>query len=209
MRNLTPRRSAGAAHRARAPGPSNSSRCELFAAQGFEDTTIDQIAAAAGVSKRTFFRYFDSKSSVLWNDFDAEVDHIRRVLAADAGRPADHGRRPRSRCSRVNHYGAEDVPELRLRMSLVASVPELGAARRCTTTRGSEPSSTSWRGAPVGRRDSLYPLAVGRATLAACRAAYERWADQADADLTVYLDAALRALSAGFRDEVLVNGVGA
>ncbi len=45
---------------------------------------------------------------------------------------------------------------------------------------------------------SLYPLAIGRATLAVCRSAYDRWADRADADLTVYLDEALRALAAGF-----------
>jgi glutamyl/glutaminyl-tRNA synthetase len=47
-------------------------------------------------------------------------------------------------------------------------------------------------GQPAG---SLYPLAIGRATLAACRAAYDRWAVHADADLAVYLDAALRALA--------------
>ena len=38
--------------------------------------------------------------------------------------------------------------------------------------------------------NSLYPLAIGRATLAVCRAAYERWSDRADADLTFYLDEA-------------------
>lgn len=36
-----------------------------------------------------------------------------------------------------------------------------------------------------------------------CRGAYERWSGHADADLTHYLDAALCALVAGFRDEVL------
>ena len=46
---------------------------------------------------------------------------------------------------------------------------------------------------------------MGRATLASCRAAYERWAARADADLTVYLDAALRALAAGFRDDVITT----
>ena len=46
--------------------------------------------------------------------------------------------------------------------------------------------------------DSLYPLTVGRATLAACRAAYDRWSTRADADLTFYLDAALAALATGF-----------
>jgi hypothetical protein len=55
-------------------------------------------------------------------------------------------------------------------------------------------------GQPAG---SLYPLAVGRATLAACRAAYDRWADRADADLTLYLDAALTALAAGFAPDAL------
>jgi hypothetical protein len=47
--------------------------------------------------------------------------------------------------------------------------------------------------------ESLVPLAIGRATLAVCRAAYDRWVEQADADLTVYLDEALQALADGFR----------
>ena len=46
--------------------------------------------------------------------------------------------------------------------------------------------------------DALYPLLVGRTTLAACRAAYERWAARGDTDLRVYLDEALRTLAAGF-----------
>jgi hypothetical protein len=53
--------------------------------------------------------------------------------------------------------------------------------------------------------DSLYPLAVGRATLAACRAGYDRWVARADTDLTTYLDAALQALAAGFAPEALRN----
>jgi hypothetical protein len=54
--------------------------------------------------------------------------------------------------------------------------------------------------------DSLYPLAIGRATLAACRAAYDRWSARADTDLTRYLDAAIRALAAGFEPAVLQPG---
>ena len=38
---------------------------KLLAFQGFEETTIDQMAAAAGVSRRTFFRYFQSKEDVI------------------------------------------------------------------------------------------------------------------------------------------------
>jgi TetR/AcrR family transcriptional regulator, regulator of mycofactocin system len=174
----------------------------LFAEQGFDETTVDQIAATAGVSKRTFFRYFDSKTGVLWGRFDAEVARLREVLA---GLPDELPvmSAVREAVLAVNHYRAEDVPELRVRMSLIASAPDLMASAAV--------HYDAWERAivdDVARRtrrpaDSLYPLAVGRATLAACRAAYECWTERADAGLTFYLDAALRALAGGFADEVL------
>src|SRR3954464_15994392 len=37
----------------------------LFSEQGFEDTTVDSIAAAAGMSRRTFFRYFSGKDDLV------------------------------------------------------------------------------------------------------------------------------------------------
>jgi len=174
----------------------------LFTEQGFEETTVDQIAAGAGVSRRAFFRYFDAKADVLWGAFDTEVATIRGLLG---GMPGDLPvmEAVRRAVLAANHYRAEDVPELRARMSLIGAVPGLVASAAV--------HYDAWERAVaefVGRRsgqpaDSLYPLAVGRATLAACRAAYDRWTVRADADLTVYLDAALRALAAGFRDDVI------
>jgi mycofactocin system transcriptional regulator len=174
----------------------------LFTDQGFEETTVDQIVAAAGVSRRTFFRYFDTKSDVLWSEFDAEVETIRGLLARTPGDlPVMEG--IRRAVLAANHYRAEDVPELRMRISLLSSVPELIASAAIhydAWERAVVDFVARRSGQPAG---SLYPLAVGRAVLAACRAAYDRWASRADADLTVYLDAALRALAAGFRDDVL------
>lgn len=170
---------------------------ELFAAQGFDDTTVEQIATAAGVSRRTFFRYFDSKSAVLWNEFDAEVRALRAAFAVVA-RNVPLMTAIRHVVVGVNHYGAEDVPELRARMNLIATVPALqaSASRHYDDWERAVGEFAADRlGVPI---DSLYPLAIGRTTLAACRAAFDQWAASADADLTVYLDAALAALASGF-----------
>jgi AcrR family transcriptional regulator len=58
----------------------------LFTARGFDATTVDDIAAAVGVSRRTFFRYFGTKEDVLLHDLNARGDAVARALAA---RPAD------------------------------------------------------------------------------------------------------------------------
>ncbi len=189
----TDRAAAGASTPAPAGRPARAGRkleliaLRLFTDQGFDTTTIEQIAAEAGVSKRTFFRYFGSKASVLWSEFDHEVEVIRAALAeVPAGVPMmDAIRRAAVAAS---HYGPQDVPELRLRMNLIGSVPALqssAAIHYDAWERAISDFAATRTGQPA---DSLYPLAVGRATLAACRAAYDRWSARADADLTFYLD---------------------
>lgn len=59
---------------------------KLFLERGFEETTIDDIAAAAGISRRSFFRYFGTKEDIVLGDLAAHGELIRRELEA---RPAD------------------------------------------------------------------------------------------------------------------------
>jgi AcrR family transcriptional regulator len=54
---------------------------DLFAAQGFEATTVDQIAAAAGLSRRSFFRYFSTKEEVILQSLDATGLKLAQALA--------------------------------------------------------------------------------------------------------------------------------
>jgi mycofactocin system transcriptional regulator len=152
----------------------------LFTEQGFDDTTVEQIAAEAGVSSRTFFRYFDSKAAVLWHAFDAEVLALRAALA-DAPASVPLLDAVRQAVVSVNRYTAADVPELRNRINLIGSVPALQAS--------AAPHYDAWEKAIIEfaadrlgePANSLLPLAIGRATLAVCRAAYELWVTRADA----------------------------
>ncbi|MDT4963652.1 MAG: TetR/AcrR family transcriptional regulator, regulator of mycofactocin system [Pseudonocardiales bacterium] len=185
--------------------PSTSARdleliaLRLFAEQGFDHTTVEEIAAAAGVSRRTFFRYFDTKAAVLWHEFDNEVQALRATFA-EVPDDLEMMDAILQVVVAVNHYRAEDVPELRARMNLIGSVPALQAS--------AAPHYDDWERAVsdfaatrLGQPpDSLYPLAIGRTTLAACRTAFDLWVARADNDLTYYLGQALRALASGFTD---------
>ena len=172
---------------------------ELFAEQGFEDTTVEQIAARAGVSSRTFFRYFDAKASVLWHAFDREVDALR---AAFARVPTDVSTMDgiRQVVVAVNDHREGDLPELRARMQLIGTVPALQASA-APHYDAWEQAVSEFAAARLGvAADELVPLAIGRTTLAACRSAFDRWVAVGGTDLTTFLDTALRALAAGFTD---------
>ncbi|MGV9614528.1 mycofactocin system transcriptional regulator [Nocardia xishanensis] len=169
----------------------------LFTEQGFDDTTVEQIAAAAGISGRTFFRYFPTKAEVLWHQFDDEVANLRADFATV---PDDVPMMTAVRrvVVNANRYRAEDVPELRRRMHLVATVPALSATAGAHYDAW-ERAVSAFAGRRLGEpEDGLIPMAVGRTTLAAARAAFDAWLRRADADLTVYLDKALLALERGF-----------
>ncbi|MBW9092912.1 TetR family transcriptional regulator [Microbacterium jejuense] len=79
----------------RAGRPKASSRetiaeaaCELFLEQGYEQTSIVDIANRAGVSRSSFFNYFSSKSDVLWAGLDERLAAFESRLAADDARDA-------------------------------------------------------------------------------------------------------------------------
>jgi len=59
---------------------------DLFVEKGYDETTIDDLAAAAGMSKRTFFRYFASKEELVMGKYEVLGEQLAEDLA---GRPAD------------------------------------------------------------------------------------------------------------------------
>ncbi len=59
---------------------------DLFVTRGFDATTVDDIATAVGISRRSFFRYFGTKEDVLLTDLVAQGEAIAQALEL---RPAD------------------------------------------------------------------------------------------------------------------------
>jgi mycofactocin system transcriptional regulator len=168
---------------------------DLFDRQGFEETTIDDIAAAAGIGRRTFFRYFPSKNDIPWGDFDGELDRMRAQLSTF---PAQLALMDALREAIVdfNRIAPDQVPQHRRRMCLILWVPALKAhsTLRFTAWRQVVAEFAATRlGVPPG---SLAPQAVAHAVLGVAVAAYEQWLETEGADLSELLDAAMRHLAA-------------
>jgi AcrR family transcriptional regulator len=100
---------------------------ELFERQGFEATTIDDIAAAADVSPRTYFRYFATKEEVALGD-DLGPQLIGLIAARPAEEPMlDSVRRVIDEA--LSLLSAEDKEALLARLRIVYRTPSLRARR--------------------------------------------------------------------------------
>jgi mycofactocin system transcriptional regulator len=170
---------------------------DLFAARGFEATTVDEIAAAIGVGRRTVFRYFESKNDIAWGDFDWVMDRLRTALEADGeGLPLMDALRVG--VVESNSYPPEQLPGLRIRMTLITRTPALQAhsALRYAEWRAVVAEWVAMRcGLAAG---DLLPQTIAGAALGVAMATFGRWVDHPDEDLGALLDSAFRALAAGF-----------
>jgi mycofactocin system transcriptional regulator len=169
----------------------------LFAAHGFDATTVDEIAAAAGIGRRTFFRYFPSKNDIPWGAFETELERMRVRLKAC---PAEVPLMEAIRVALIdfNQVAPAQIPLHRRRMELILRVPTLLAH---STLR-----FAAWRAVIAefvaersGQRpDDLAPQAIAHAVLGVAVAAYEHWLDDPAGDLGILLDDAMRQLDAAF-----------
>ena len=170
---------------------------DLFARQGYDETTVDEIAAAVGIARRTFFRYFETKPDVVWGEFDAELVRLGDRLA-EAPRSEPLMEVLRRSVIATNRFGAGELDELRIRMVLIGSVPSLVAHSAvryeewCAVVAG---FAADRMGAEPG---DLGPQTLARAALGAAMAAFACWARDDDGDLAVEVDRAFRLLATGF-----------
>ena len=94
----------------------------LFEARGFGEVTVDEIADAAGISVRTFYRYFPTKEDVLQSRIDQRAARLRAALSA---RSPDEPAFQALRLAYAETVSAEDAELRRQWTSVVAATPNV------------------------------------------------------------------------------------
>ncbi|WP_314173467.1 TetR/AcrR family transcriptional regulator [Streptomyces winkii] len=164
----------------------------LFLSQGYEKTTVADIARAAGVSHMTFFRNFPTKESVVESDdYDPLIARLIRERPADEDVVTALHRALAEGLAAV--YEA-DREALLVRTRLVLTTPAL----RARVWENQHATERLFTDALTARRPSEDPLRVrvlAAASLAAMTTALTVWVDRAgDEHLPDLVDAAFEAL---------------
>jgi mycofactocin system transcriptional regulator len=165
----------------------------LFQSNGFDATTMDDIADALGVGRRTLFRYYPSKNDIVWGDFDLVLERLRRLLDQI---PRDAPLLPSLSGAIVasNLYEPDQLAILRIRMTLITKVPAL-QAHAMLRYRSWRQVVAEFVAARRGENpDALIPQTVGFATLGLSMGAFSCWVDSADDDLDLNLERAFGIL---------------
>ena len=170
---------------------------DLFTVRGFENVTSDEVADAADISRRTFFRYFPTKADAVWGDFAGHVVRLEELLAAtDPAVPV-----LAAVCAayvEVNDDPDSQLHLLRERMQLILTEPALVAhsqlryaevdrvvARHISSRTGITP-------------DHLVPRLLAATTRAAATTAFEAWLADHRSRLTDQLRLAFAEMADGF-----------
>ena len=174
----SPREGLRERNRRRTASDLEQAALRLFTERGYDAVTIDDIAGEAGVSRRTFFRYFATKEDVLFSDQADRLVELRKALAA---RPSDEPVLTAVREAILSMAGGyeEEHEYLLRRITIMRGTPAL-LGRALIYQRSWEDALSELVAARLGvdPLTDLRPGVVAGSTMSALRTAITLWLAQ-------------------------------
>lgn len=172
---------------------------DLFTARGFADVSVDDVAQAAGISRRTLFRYYASKNAIPWGDFDTHLAHLRDLLDSVQSR-VRLGDALRAALLAFNTFDTSETARHRQRMRVILQTAELQAY--------SMTMYAGWREVIAGfvarrcdcKTTDLLPQTAAWTMLGVALSAYEHWLSDESVPLPVALGNAFDVVGAGLNE---------
>jgi mycofactocin system transcriptional regulator len=170
---------------------------ELFTARGFAEVSVDDVAHAAGIARRTLFRYYASKNAILWGDFDAHLAHLQDLLD-NVGPQVRLGEALRAALLAFNTFDECETARHRKRMRVILQSAEL-QDYSMTMYAGWREVMAGFVGRRLGvKTTDLLPQTVGWTMLGVALSAYEHWLSDECVTLPEVLGNAFDVVGAGF-----------
>ena len=176
---------------------------KLFKRKGFENTTVDEIAEAADVSRRTFFRYYATKEAVVMPNREARLARFEAHLSA--GPPGEPPfRAVRRACLAIAEEYMEQRGEVLAAHRVISGTPTLIAFEAEDDLRWEAAIARALaRKGRRGSRNERRAQVLAGATMGVIRATLRLWFDGGGkGDLVALGDEALRLLEDGVREGV-------
>lgn len=151
---------------------------DLFSEQGFEETTVDEIAAAAGTSRRTFFRYFESKRDLLAQPVSNYAASIAAAIESCPHKLAAAAILRRVVLEVANRTLSD--PRMRKVMTIAA---RNAAAREAQRSRLAEVQDQIADAFAARSKDPLTAHCLAALTLSALSLIYREWFSQSRKDI--------------------------
>lgn len=156
---------------------------DLFDTYGFSEVSVDEVALAAGIARRTLFRYYPSKNAIPWGDFGIHLREFTEVFD-DADPALPMAATLRAALLDFNTFDESEAVRHRQRMRLILESPEL-QAYSMTLYAGWRDVVAEFVARRTGARpQDLVPQTVGWMMLGVALAAHEHWlsrGEEADA----------------------------
>jgi TetR/AcrR family transcriptional regulator, regulator of mycofactocin system len=169
---------------------------DLFAARGFDDVSVDDVAEASGIARRTLFRYYPSKNALPWGDFDAHLAHMRDLLN-ELEPDVPIGEALRTALLAFNSFDEQETARHRQRMRVILETAAL-QAYSMTMYAGWRAVVAAFVAQRTGARvDDIVPQTVAWTMLGVALSAYENWLADESVSLAQALGLAFDTVSAG------------
>lgn len=170
---------------------------DLFAERGFDAVTVDEIASAAHISRRTFFRYYPNKEDVVLAAGEKQLDALKQGLAS---RPSSESALEAIRNAFIGMADRFELgrDEYLRRWGIVTACPALGARAYGAQWEWDETIS-DFVAARLGvdASQDLRPRLIGGTVMGALRAAIAAWILGDSRELTVLLNETFDMLGQG------------
>ena len=172
---------------------------EVFTRQGYDETTVDDLADAVELSRSTFFRRFGSKEDVVFADHELILSRVEAHLEASSLPPLE-AVGAAGRLVFEHHVSRREVSVARF--ALLHDVPALRDRELITSHRYERAFTHYLRSALPDTADREYvSIAFSAAAVALHNAILRQWLFDPDTDLAPRLRSQLRSLTRAFSAE--------